>query len=52
MQPVSEFPPGFFFIRCKAQKFAMDVNGGSMIVILTNSPRLNKNTRPYTSSLE
>jgi hypothetical protein len=32
MEAVQEFPKGFFFIRCKAVSFAMDVNGGSMIV--------------------
>ncbi|KAL0097107.1 carbohydrate-binding module family 13 protein [Phycomyces blakesleeanus] len=28
--PVNKFPSGFFFIRCKAQPMAVDVNGGSM----------------------
>lgn len=34
MEAVQEFPEGFFFIRCKSQPFAIDVNGGSMIVCL------------------
>ncbi|KAI8387475.1 ricin B lectin domain-containing protein [Blakeslea trispora] len=31
MESVDYFPEGFFFIRCKSQSFAMDVNGGSMV---------------------
>ncbi|KAI7902031.1 uncharacterized protein BX663DRAFT_511503 [Cokeromyces recurvatus] len=30
MQEVSEFPDGFFFIRCEYQPYAIDVYGGSM----------------------
>ncbi|KAG2193091.1 hypothetical protein INT46_011881 [Mucor plumbeus] len=30
MEASQEFPQGFFFIRCKSQPFAIDVNGGSM----------------------
>ncbi|KAL9548636.1 hypothetical protein MBANPS3_005591 [Mucor bainieri] len=30
MESTLEFPQGFFFIRCKSQPFAVDVNGGSM----------------------
>lgn len=32
MESTAEFPQGFFFIRCKSQPFAVDVNGGSMTV--------------------
>ncbi|KAI9264547.1 hypothetical protein EDC94DRAFT_669719 [Helicostylum pulchrum] len=32
MEAVPNFPDGFFFIRCKHQPFAMDVNMGSMLV--------------------
>ncbi|KAG2234117.1 hypothetical protein INT48_000294 [Thamnidium elegans] len=31
MEAVPNFPDGFFFIRCKHQPFAMDVNMGSML---------------------
>ncbi|CEP08973.1 hypothetical protein [Parasitella parasitica] len=30
MEATKGFPQGFFFIRCKSQEFAVDVNGGSM----------------------
>lgn len=32
MEAVPNFPDGFFFIRCKSQPFALDVNNGSMLV--------------------
>ncbi|CAO3666681.1 unnamed protein product [Rhizopus stolonifer] len=31
MEAVAEFPQGFFFIRCKAKAFSLDVNNGGMI---------------------
>ncbi|KAI9260809.1 ricin B lectin domain-containing protein [Sporodiniella umbellata] len=30
MEAVTDFPQGFFFIRCKAKAFSLDVNGGGM----------------------
>lgn len=32
LKAVDSFPDGFFFMRCKQQEMAVDVNGGGMTV--------------------